>query len=420
MNTMWSKPRPWGMALLFLILTTILAACLEPDLACDDPQGCVEVRANETIRIAALLPTTGSGAELGELARGGIELAIADRSGGLLNHQIELVTFDSACSAEPALTAAEAIAADAQIMGVVGTICAAAARSAAVRLSAAGLTMISPANSASDLTNPENRPPGYFRTAVPLTTQGQAAAQFAFDVLSARSAAIIYDNSDFAAELQTAFADAFQALGGSITFNSRRQIELTTVAGVVNSVALSRADVLFLPLFAPEAGLLVNKLSEVPELAGTAVLGADTLFLPDFALNVGPATAGMFVMGTAVSRLDYEDFLARWDAQFGERPSAEDALIYPFAYDAANLLFTAVEQAAQVNSAGRVMIGRSALRETLTDLELVTGLTGVLGCDAFGDCAAETAVGVYQISETEIRGEKWPPPLVWQPGLPEE
>ncbi len=411
---MWFNRRH-GLLPLLLLLTVGLTACLRTALTCDDPLGCVEARANQTIRIAALLPLSGSGESLGELARNGIDLAIADRGGGLLNHQIELTLFDSACQPDTAQSAADAIVADAQIVGVVGTICANAARAAVAQLSPAGLTMISPANSASNLTRPDSRQPGYFRAAVSLTTQGQIAAQFAFNELSARSAAIIYDDSDYGDELQTAFAAAFKALGGRITLRSRRQIELTTVEGIVNSVGLGRPDVLYLPLFAPEAGLLVNKLRQSPEVAVTAVLGTDSLFLPEFALSAGAATAGVYVSGTAVSGPDYEDFLARWDARFDERPSATDALIHPFAYDAANLLFAAVEQAAQVDSGGRALIGRSALRQAIADLEPMTGLTGAVACDPFGDCASATAVGIYQIAEAEIRGEQWPPPLVWQP-----
>ncbi|MFQ5418767.1 MAG: branched-chain amino acid ABC transporter substrate-binding protein [Anaerolineae bacterium] len=413
---MWFNRRGGGARfLLFLLAAAALSACLEPEISCADVLGCVEVRANETIRIAALLPMSGGGVPLGTLARGGIDLAIADRGDSMLNHQIELTLYDSACRPDTAQAAADVIAADSRVVGVVGTICADAARPAAARLSSAGLTMISPANSASDLTDPDSRRPGYFRTAVSLTAQGQAAARFAFNELSARSAAIIYDNSEYADELQTAFVATFQNLGGSITYRSRRQIELTTVAGLLNSVKLGRPEVLYLPLFAPEAGLLVNKIQEVPDLAATAVLGPDSLFLPEFALSAGSATAGMYVSGAAVSGPDYEDFLARWEVQFGQRPAAADALIAPFAYDAANLLFTAVEQAAQVDSAGRLLIGRAALRQALTDMKPMLGLTGSLACDTFGDCAAGTAVGIYQFSEAEARGEQWPPLLVWPP-----
>jgi hypothetical protein len=42
-------------------------------------------------------------------------------------------------------------------------------------------------------------------------------------------------------------------------------------------------------------------------------------------------------------------------------------------------------------------------------------LSGVLTCNANGDCATGEALGVYQMGEAEVGGN-WPPPVVWKPG----
>jgi branched-chain amino acid transport system substrate-binding protein len=57
-------------------------------------------------------------------------------------------------------------------------------------------------------------------------------------------------------------------------------------------------------------------------------------------------------------------------------------------YDAANLLFTAIEAVAvpDARADGRLHIGRQALRDALYTTAGYPGLTGSLICDKYGDC----------------------------------
>ncbi|MFW5854593.1 MAG: ABC transporter substrate-binding protein, partial [Thermodesulfobacteriota bacterium] len=57
------------------------------------------------------------------------------------------------------------------------------------------------------------------------------------------------------------------------------------------------------------------------------------------------------------------------------------------AYDAADLLMTAIEAVAVPGPDGRLHIGRQALRDRLYAVDDFEGVTGVLDCDRFGDCA---------------------------------
>ena len=70
------------------------------ELECSDPLGCVEVDADDPVTIAYMLTTSGATAFLGEDSLGGIEIAISDRGGEILGHEIELAGEDSLCSAE--------------------------------------------------------------------------------------------------------------------------------------------------------------------------------------------------------------------------------------------------------------------------------------------------------------------------------
>ncbi|MEZ4678968.1 MAG: hypothetical protein R2932_32610 [Caldilineaceae bacterium] len=77
----------------------------------------LEIAPDEPIHLAYMLTISGATAFLGEDSRGGIEIAIDDRGGELLGHEIELTGEDSGCSAEGGQTAAQKVAADTTVVG---------------------------------------------------------------------------------------------------------------------------------------------------------------------------------------------------------------------------------------------------------------------------------------------------------------
>ena len=91
------------------------------EFKCEDPLGCIEVGPGEPIRIAYMLVVSGPNETLGIDSKRGIEIAIDDVGGELLGHPIELVGEDSQCSPEGGQAAAQKIAADKTIVGVIGT-----------------------------------------------------------------------------------------------------------------------------------------------------------------------------------------------------------------------------------------------------------------------------------------------------------
>jgi ABC-type branched-subunit amino acid transport system substrate-binding protein len=115
-------------------------------------------------------------------------------------------------------------------------------------------------------------------------------------------------------------------------------------------------------------------------------------------------------MATAVSGTAYDQFLERWAAANSSAPASS---LHIYAYDATNLLLNAIEATAVSNSAGSLLIGRQALRQSLSETAQYGGLSGVLTCMPNGSCADRSSFGVYQLTNAEISGGRWPPQVVW-------
>jgi branched-chain amino acid transport system substrate-binding protein len=74
------------------------------------------------------------------------------------------------------------------------------------------------------------------------------------------------------------------------------------------------------------------------------------------------------------------------------------APFHAHSYDAANIIFWAIEQVAVVDADGTVHIGRQALRDAVAGLKDFKGLTGNLTCDPNGDCA-DPRIAVYELTD---------------------
>jgi len=382
---------------------------------CTDAIGCVDIAPGDPIHFAYALSVSGATAPLGEDARGGIEIAIDDK-GELLGHSIELTGEDTLCNAEGGQAAGTKLAADTTIVAIVGTTCSSEARAAMPLISAAGMTMISPSNTNPDLTNPDHPDhwAGYLRTAHNDLFQGRMAAEFAYNELGLTSAATIHDGSPYAQGLQAVFADVFVELGGTITAQEAINVGDTDMKPVLTSIATGAPQIIYFPIFEPEGDLIAQQAKEVSGLETVALMAADGTFADSFPEATGDAAVGMYMSGPYLDPTitAYADFLSKWTAKYGGQPPSG---YHAFAYDATNIFFAAIEKVAVVDEDGTVHIGRQALRDAVYATAGFTALSGVLTCNANGDCATGEALGVYQMGEAEVGGN-WPPPIVWKPG----
>jgi branched-chain amino acid transport system substrate-binding protein len=407
---------------LFLLLAVlaVIAMGIAPAVAQDDPLGVIEIGADDPIVIGYMLTISGATASLGEDSLGGIEVAIDDIGGELLGHEIELVGEDSLCNAEGGQAAAQRLAANTEIVGIIGSNCSSEAVAGLPIISEAGMLMISPSNTSPRLTNPDPDTngawlPGYYRTAHNDLFQGAIAAEFFFNILGATTLATVHDGSPYADGLQAVAADSFAELGGEVVFQGAVNVGDTDMTAILTEIAAVAPDVIYFPIFEPESNFFTAQARETPGLEETILMGADASFADTFPENTGEAALGKFMSGPFVEGEAYDEFLARWDEVIGGVPPSG---FHAHAFDATNILFEAIEAVAVVADDGSITIGRQALRDYITNLEGYEGLTGTLACNEYGDCATGEALAVFQITQAELDGN-WPAPVVWLPGMEE-
>ena len=382
----------------------------------DGSLGTVVVEPGAQVQIRSLNAISGDVAFLGIPNQRGIEAAVAD-FGDIKGFEVTSGEgLDDLCSAEGGQAAAQQIVADEQVVGVIGTSCSGAAASAAPLISDAGLVMISGSNTSPSLTSDlngeanENYRPGYYRTAHNDLYQGAAMAAFVYNDLGLATAAAIHDGDPYTQGLAQAFADAFEALGGTVTGFTGVSKEDTDMVPVLTEVAADSPEALFFPIFQPAGDFIADQAPGVAGLESTQLLAADGLLTDGF-MEL-PQSEGLYFSGPDVrfgtntnqsTGKTAEQVLADYEAAHGEPPSAA---FWGHSYDAAAMLLDAIEAASYVDGDGNLVIDRAGVREALNGVSGYSGLIGTITCDDFGDCGSQKITVIEHTDSGDIEASK--------------
>ncbi|MDE0391440.1 MAG: branched-chain amino acid ABC transporter substrate-binding protein [Rhodospirillales bacterium] len=372
------------------------------------PLGSVEIRRGEPIEIRAVLAesvVTSTSPVVGTA----IEIAIED-FGPIHGHPVSVETLDEMCSGEGGRAAAEAVVADAQVVGVIGTLCSGAAVEASPILSAAGLSMISPTNTSPVLTSDlagnagPHRHAGYYRVSNNDLIEASVVAQFSYEELGLRTMVTVHDGDAYTSAIAHAFAAGFKEHGGAVPVIAQVAKGQTDMTAVLAQFGDADPDGVFISLFPSEAAPLIQQAAESGVLEGVTMIGDSAILTSD--ILALPESEGFFLAAPELgdsgntnqeTGRSAADVLAAFEAAFGGPPTAA---YWAHGYDATTLLLSAIEQVA-VARGDTLSIDRAALRDALGRTAGFQGILGTLTCDGFGDCGIGRSV-IHQHEDSSV------------------
>lgn len=383
----------------------------------EDKIGVVKIKKGDPIHIACWMVVAGPDASLGTDTKRGVELAIEDKGGKILGFAVKLSVQDTGCNAEGGQAAATKLAADPTIVAAIGSNCSSEAKPGAPILWKAGIATVSPSNTAPFLTDPKRGPEynGYLRTAHNDKVQGAVAAEYAIKQLKLKKAATVHDGSPYAEQLQAVFADNFKKLGGTITSQEAVAPTDTDMRPVLTKIATGKPDIIYFPIFIAAGGHIARQAKEVKGLEKTKLMSADGTFSPDFIKAAGDTAVGMYHSSPDFSAFGagYKTFLEKHQKKYGEKPIAP---FHAHGYDAAMIVFAAIEKVAKKAPDGTLHIGRQQLRDALFATKNFKGLTGNLTCTETGDCA-DPMIAIYQMTADNVKKQVIPDKPIWSPAV---
>ena len=219
------------------------------------------------------------------------------------------------------------------------------------------------------------------------------------------TAAAIHDGDPYTQGLAQAFANAFEAGGGTITGFTAVNKGDTDMVPVLTEVAAGAPEMLFFPIFQPEGDFIIQQASQVPGLGDTTMMAADGLLNTNYMAL--PETEGMYFSGPDIrygtnynqsTGQTADGFLAAYNEEWGEGPAAP---FWAHSYDATTLLLDAIA-AASYDDGGTLVIDRAGVREYLNSVTDYSGIIGLLSCDAYGDCGSQKITVIGHADSNDI------------------
>lgn len=343
----------------------------------------------EFIKIGAYLPITGDSATFGEGTRTGMELAVEkiNNSGGVLGKKLRIIYEDTQGKTDQAAQGAQKLINQDNVLFVLGEVISSNSLAVAPICQEAKVPMISPSS-----TNPKVTQVGdyIFRVCFTDDFQGEVIARFAADDLKKTKAALLIDqSSDYSRGLSDAFKRTFQEKGGSIVAEEFYTQGDSDFASVLNKLKSSSPDVLVVPGYYKEVGLIANQAKQ--QGLDVPMLGGDGWDSPALTELGGAAINGSY-FSTHYDSQSKDPMVVEFVEAFKKRTGNEPDSLSAMGYDAVMVMADAMKRAGKLD--------RQAMRDALAQTRDYPGLTGSITINADRD--ADKAAVIQEVRDGKL------------------
>lgn len=359
---------------LSVLLSSILALSLFT--GCSSGIANSKSDSSDKIKVGLNYAYSGGAATYGQGITEGIELAIEElnKNGGVLGKQIEPIKIDNKSEATESANAATKLATRDKVVAILGSDTSGSTKAAIPAAMQNKIPIISGSATDDDVTVDSNgKVKDYvFKTCFNDSFQGIVMAEFAYNDLGLKNAAILADTtSDYAQGLSKNFKETFTGLGGKVQAEEAYQAKETDFKAVLTRIKSKNPEVLFIPGYYEEVGLIIRQARELG--LNVPILGGDGYESPKLTEIAGNKVLNDVYYSSHYSPLDDSEIVVKFKESFkekyGKAPDAFNALGYDLAYFFAD----ALGRAGEVNP--------EKLKEALASTEDFTGVTGNISID---------------------------------------
>jgi branched-chain amino acid transport system substrate-binding protein len=364
--------------------------------------GCAAVR-NDELVVGEFGSLTGNDATFGISTQRGVEVAMdeltAKKEGKIGGLKVRVVVEDDRGMAEEAATVVQKLINQDRVVAVLGEVASSRSLAGGPICQQAGVPMISPSS-----TNPEVTKKGdyIFRMCFLDDFQGWVMAKFVAEDLKLKKVAVLKDvKNDYSVGLAGYFTSAFQAMGGTVVLETSYSAGDADFRAALTSIKAKRPEAVIVPGYYTEAGQIARQARElgitVPLIGGDGWESEKLIEIGGEAMN-GCFYSNHWALDAPDPRL--QEFLKAYREKFKGDPDAIGGL----AYDAAQVLFGAMEQLATQDpqafqglaSSKAGSEARKAACQKVRDIIAATknypGVTGSITLDANRDASKPAVV----------------------------
>jgi len=341
--------------------------------------GCkkAEVKPTEqVVNLGGIFPMTGGAATFGTSSKQGVAMAVEEfnTAGGAMvdgvKTTVNYINEDDTGSPEVGASAAHKLIDQDKVIGIIGAVMSKVTLAIAPIAQAAGVPVISPASTNATVTLVGDY---IFRACFIDPFQGTVMANYAYNTLKVKTAAVLYDNgNDYNKGLAEYFKAGFEKNGGKVVAFEAFTDEDKTVdyKAQLTKIKAAKPEFLYLPNYYASAATILKQAREMG--LNVPAGGGDGWDSPDL-VKIGGAAVEGGVFSNHFSKDDLspkvQTFVSAYTTKYGAAPDALAAL----AYDAAGLFLDAFKTAGSIKG--------SDIRDAMKN----TSFSGVAGAYKFDE-----------------------------------
>ncbi len=344
------------------------------------------------IVIALITNTTGDYAQYGIPVHNGAKLYIdqLNEAGGINGKQIKVLEYDDKADGVESVNAFN-LACDKGITAVIGSVLTGATIALADATYEVNMPQITASATAAGVTVMEDTDEvrtNVFRSCFIDPFQGEKMADYAYNVVGAKTAAVFYQTgNDYSEGLMQAFVDKADALGLEIVASEAFAEGDKDYKAQMTNIAAKNPDVVFAPIYYGEAGLAITQGRQAGLTA--KFLGGDGFgSIKDYA-SAEDLEGTVYCSGYAPGTESVAQFEADYQTVYGE---PVPNMFAPLAYDAAMIMCEGLKAAEEAGLTAGTEEYKQAVIDAIKNMNNVEGITGTYSFDEFNNPIKSAAI----------------------------
>jgi branched-chain amino acid transport system substrate-binding protein len=329
---------------------------------------------DKTIKIGALFPMSGPGSYFGAQDKQGVELALEQlNKTGVNGYKFAVQYEDSSCGPLPATQAAKRLIEQFKPDVIIGEECSDATLAVMPIVEQAKVPLLNAGSSSIKVTEPGN--PWTFRIMPNEVMQGINLADNAYKRLNARTAVLLFENTNAGIGNAQVFKDTFTKSGGKVLAEIGFGRDVNDFTAIATRVAgLGKIDVI--PTYTLEGqGLKITQAlaqAGVTKGGGGDAIQIGTIWLPfGFEQKAGKAALG-YIRIVQFDPTETRDAVKNFSAAFKAKFSADPTHLNAHAYDQIMLIADVVKRGGK---------DPQSIRDGLAATKNYNGVTGSVEFD---------------------------------------
>lgn len=385
-------------SLLALVLLLSLTACSgtqnqTPSNDSNDSSGSQQSgsqQEDDVYRFALIAPLTGNNAQYGLAYQRAIDLLVEqiNKEGGINGGEVVVDVYDDKNDATEAVTIANSIVEQANILGVVGSQTSTPSMAIAPLFQKAGIPLVSPNASHTDFAAIGDY---IFRTTYMTSNTSAAVADNCYEIfkdsVDEMKAGIIYMQTDWGLAFDQYFTERLESYGGEVLVSEPYVVEQTSdFTPLLTKIKNAGCNVLVLGTNYNEGGQIVKQAAKLN--MDVKICASTQMFQQEFIELCGDDGEGMLV-NTMFNKDNPSETYQAMKAAYAEKyGSDEDLNEYVVkAYDAMRLLIEGAQKAGH---------DRAGIRDYIAGIKDWEGVTTTISMDAEGNPSGPVFATIIQ------------------------